>query len=116
MSSKQNSVMKTRRKASRAKQTKLLFPAHRVRRFLQHGNYTKRIGQKAPIALAAVLEYLITEVLGLSGQIAKKFKTKRIQPRHLLLAIRMDDELNQLLQHIIVVQGGVSPKISKYGR
>lgn len=113
MSSKQNSIVKTRQKTSRRKQTKLLFPAYRVRQFLQDGNYTKRIGQNTPVALAAVLEYLMMEILGLAGEIAKKFKLKRIRPRHLLLAIRLDDELNELLQHVIVAQGGVKPNIPK---
>lgn len=113
MSSKQNAIVKTQRRTSRRKQTKLLFPAYRVRRFLHDGNYTKRIGRNAPAALAAVLEYLMIEILGLSGRIAKKFKSKRIQPRHLLLAIRLDDELNELLQHVIVAQGGVLPNIPK---
>lgn len=109
MSDRPNSVP-SRRKTSRSKYPKLLFPAHRVRRFLRNGKYTKRIGRNAPLALAIVVEYLISELLSLSGEIAKKFNVKRITPHHLLLAIRTDYELNKLLSHITIAQGGVVPE------
>lgn len=32
-------------------------------------------------------------------------------PRHLLLAIRNDEELNKLLSHVTIAQGGVLPNI-----
>lgn len=95
---------------SNVKQNKLLFSSRRVRQFLERGEYTHRIGRAAPIALAAVLQYLTSELLGLSGEITKKFKGRRIQPRHLLLAIRMDDDLNNLLRDTTIANGGVLPQ------
>ena len=39
------------------------------------------------------------------------FKKSRIIPRHLQLAIRNDEELNKLLGHVTIAQGGVLPNI-----
>jgi histone H2A len=44
------------------------------------------------VFLAAVLEYLIAELLELSGNAAREHERKRITPRFLLLAISNDDE------------------------
>ncbi|XP_063994339.1 histone H2AX-like [Diachasmimorpha longicaudata] len=61
--------------------------------------------------MAAVLEYLVTEVLELAGFAAKDNRKKRIIPRHIQLSIREDEELNELLRDLIIPQGGVVPTI-----
>ena len=62
------------------------------------------------VYLAAVLEYLAAEILELAGNAARDNKKSRIIPRHLQLAIRNDEELNKLLGHVVISQGGVLPK------
>ncbi|KAF4593113.1 histone H2A [Pleurotus pulmonarius] len=97
---------------SRSAKAGLQFPVGRVHRLLKKGNYAKRVGAGAPVYLAAVLEYLAAEILELAGNAARDNKKQRIVPRHLQLAIRNDEELNKLLGHVIISQGGVVPFIN----
>jgi histone H2A len=116
----------------------LQFPVGRVGRYLKQGRYAKRVGTGAPVYLAAVLEYLAAEastllpslvpfrrhelttprivcvlqVLELAGNAAKDNKKSRIVPRHLLLAIRNDQELGKLLGGVTIAHGGVLPNIN----
>ena len=62
--------------------------------------------------MAAVLEYLAAEVLELAGNAAKDQKKNRINPRHILLAVRNDEELNRLLANTTISEGGVLPYIN----
>lgn len=96
---------------SRSAKAGLTFPVGRVHRLLRKGNYAQRVGAAAPVYLAAVLEYLAAEILELAGNAARDNKKTRIIPRHLQLAIRNDEELNKLLGHVTIAQGGVLPNI-----
>ena len=96
---------------SRSKRAGLQFPVARIHRHLRKGNFATRIGSGAPVYLAAVIEYLTAEILELAGNAARDNKKARIIPRHLQLAIRNDEELNQVFAGITISQGGVLPNI-----
>lgn len=96
---------------ARSKKAGLQFPVGRVHRYLRKGRYADRIGAGAPVYLAAVIEYLAAEVLELAGNAARDNKKTRVIPRHILLAIRNDEELNKLLHHATIPSGGVLPNI-----
>lgn len=72
-----------------------------------------RVGATSPVYLAAVLEYISAEVLELAGNAAKDNRNRRITPRHVLLAIRSDQELDTLWDGTIR-DGGVVPHIHAF--
>eukprot|EP01120_Amphizonella_sp_Union-15-10_P012019 TRINITY_DN5261_c0_g1_i2.p1 TRINITY_DN5261_c0_g1~~TRINITY_DN5261_c0_g1_i2.p1 ORF type:complete len:146 (-),score=30.10 TRINITY_DN5261_c0_g1_i2:65-502(-) len=96
---------------SRSTKAGLTFPVGRLHRHLKEGQFAKRVGVGAPVYLAAVLEYLTAEILELAGNAARDNKKIRIVPRHIMLAIRNDEELNKLLSDVTISSGGVIPNI-----
>ncbi|VAI91421.1 unnamed protein product [Triticum turgidum subsp. durum] len=100
------------KKGAAGRKAGLQFPVGRIGRYLKNGRYAKRVGTGAPVYLAAVLEYLAAELLELAGNAAKDNKKSRIVPRHLLLAVRNDQELGRLLAGVTIAHGGVLPNIN----
>ena len=62
--------------------------------------------------MAATLEYLVSEITEISGDIARNSGRVRITPRHVQLAIRSDAEFDQLLGSVIIPSSGVPPNIN----
>jgi len=96
---------------SRSQKAGLTFPVGRLHKHLKEGQFAQRIGVGAPVYLAAVLEYLTAEILELAGNASRDNKKMRIIPRHIMLAIRNDEELNKLLRDVHITAGGVIPHI-----
>ena len=96
---------------SKSSKAGLTLPVARLGRFLKQGRYAKRVGAGAPVYMAAVLEYLVAELIELSGNAAKDNKKNRISPRHIQLAIKNDEELNKFVGTATISAGGVMPNI-----
>ncbi|ORY92844.1 histone-fold-containing protein [Leucosporidium creatinivorum] len=97
---------------SRSAKAGLQFPVGRIHRLLRKGNYAQRVGAGAPVYLAAVLEYLSAEILELAGNAARDNKKSRIIPVTFSSpSAYNDEELNRLLGHVVISQGGVLPNI-----
>nr|XP_060625749.1 histone H2A, sperm-like [Anolis sagrei ordinatus] len=89
----------------------LVFPVGRVRRYLKEGRYADRVSPGAAVFLAAALEYLVFEVVTMSVTAASANKKHRISPRHIQLAVKNDEELDQLFNGVTIAEGGVPPHI-----
>lgn len=93
----------------------LIFPVGRILRIMKSGRLAERVSDKSAVAIAAVLEYLSAEIIELAGDQAKEERSMKkymIKPRHITLAIRGDEELNEVVGgHVIIPMGGVIPHI-----
>ncbi|XP_061576334.1 histone H2A, sperm-like [Cololabis saira] len=96
---------------SRSARAGLTFPVGRIHRLLKKGHYAERVGNGSAVYLAAILEYLCAEILELAGNASTDNKKRRIAPRHILLAVKNDEELNKLLAGVTISEGGVIPNI-----
>ena len=95
----------------------LVFPVGRTATLLRKklGQEVERIGEGAPVYLAAVLEYLAAEVLELSGNAAAQYHKKRIAPQHIRMAIKHDEALSRLIgsDRVIMLGSGVEPTATR---
>ncbi|XP_063544362.1 uncharacterized protein LOC134752622 [Cydia strobilella] len=96
---------------TRSSKAGLIFPVGRILRILKSGNYSRKVGIGASVYLAGVAEYLSTEIMDLAAQAAQDNNRSRISPRHILLAVKNDDELRKLQAGIVISEGGVLPSI-----
>lgn len=56
--------------------------------------------------------FVLIKVLELAGNAARDNKKNRINPRHVQLAVRNDEELGKLLKGVTIASGGVLPNIN----
>lgn len=103
------------KRVSKSTKAGLLFPVSRVHTYLKTQSMVAahRISQYTAIYLTAVLEYITAEIMELSGYASKDLQKKRIIPRHVMLAIRGDEELDKLFAKSIIPNGGVIPHIHR---
>ena len=102
---------KTAGKMSRSAKAGLTFPVGRLGTMMKKGRFAKRVGGGAPVYMAAVLEYLVAELLELAGNACRDNKKTRIIPRHIQLAVKNDEELNKYLGRATIAAGGVMPNV-----
>ena len=111
---KKSASKKAGTKSSLSKRAGLIFPAGRLTSLLRKGRYAARVSTSAGIYAAAVLEFVVAEILELAAKaVLQRNKGKRITPRALTLAVRHDADLGTLLKDVTLSRGGVVPKVEK---
>ncbi|KAM6145890.1 histone H2A, orphon-like [Phoenicopterus ruber ruber] len=85
-------------RSSRSSRAGLLFPVSRVDRQLRRGHFAERFGARAPVYLAAVLQWVTHKTMDVAGKISKKSKRQCISPSHLQTALQKSSVLKQLLR------------------
>ncbi|NWQ95941.1 H2AX protein, partial [Burhinus bistriatus] len=83
---------------SRSSRAGLLFPVSRIDRQLRRGHFAERFGARAPVYLAAVLQWVTHKTMDVAGMICKNSKQKRISPSHLQTALQKCSVLKRLLR------------------
>ena len=86
----------------------IIFAPARMTRLLRGKRVADRCSQLAGVFMAGALEYLVEELLDQAGEFCKEAKKKQIKPRHIMQAVRQDEELSKLCYHIQIAEGGVT--------
>eukprot|EP00092_Neocalanus_flemingeri_P067452 GFUD01082337.1.p1 GENE.GFUD01082337.1~~GFUD01082337.1.p1 ORF type:complete len:177 (-),score=56.75 GFUD01082337.1:300-830(-) len=104
---------KTKSKAANMtnKNTGLVFNCYSLRRRMRAARVGRFIRPTSVVYMGAVLEYIMAEVLELAGNCARDSKRKTVKPRHIMMAVQMDDELKPLFSDVILPGGGVVPGV-----
>lgn len=95
----------TERKATREQRAGLIFRLSRCKHSLKILHNYKRIGETAPIFLAAVLEHIVSKILESSFTFVQQSSRSRISSKHLVQAIHSDDNLRILFNDVILSGG-----------
>lgn len=95
---------------SRSSRAKLLFDADVVGDLLSRIT-GEVINEPCPVYLSGVMESMTAQLLKLAGNLAHDVKTNVISPRHILLALREDEELDSFAKGATIMSGGVVPHI-----
>ncbi len=90
---------------SRSKKAGLTLSVSRIHRDIKDAGVIERIGNGAPVFMAAVIEYVISEIIQLSAENTTEAKRKRIMPEDISLAIRADPELHKLMEGFRIFGG-----------
>jgi histone H3/H4 len=100
--------------SSRQGKAGIVFPPSIAEKFLRNFGYSKvMVTSTAPVFLASVLEYLVSEILILASKSASDNKRIRITIRDLQLSVGEDNELSDLFDklNISFIGGGEIPYI-----
>ena len=101
------------KRATGAEKAHIVMPPARFMKMMRRDRLQQRIGKQAAVFMAGVMDYITSEILECSGDMADSAGKKRVNPRFLKLAISNDDELLKLTAGSIIAEGGVKPHIEE---
>ena len=104
-------------KAARAKaisastRADLLFSIPKVAKLMRRDRLAATVGRRPAVVMAAVMEYIASEVLELAGNVCQEAHKKQLRPRHIMLAVANDEELSKVISGAIFHESGVAPHV-----
>lgn len=78
---------------------------------MKEGRFSERISISSAAYMAGVLEYVSAEILEFAGLCCQESGRVIIQPKHLNLGVRSDEELTKLMSSVTIHQGGQKENI-----
>lgn len=100
------------KRTSLSEKAGLHFPVAAIKKWLTTRFQGNRIANGAAVYLSAVIEYIISEIIQLSGNNACNMNNNRINAKHVNLSILNHNELSKLFKNTIISRGGVVPYIN----
>ena len=82
----------------------MIFPPGRFAVRMKKLRLAKRFGLGGSVFMAAVIQYLVMEVLEMSNQVCRHHKKRVIIPRHLYVAFQGDEDLNKLVHSLFLLE------------
>jgi histone H2A len=102
-----DSSTEDRKAQARSLRAGLLFPTTRCESLMMEACIAPRKSGTAAVFLAAVLEFIVTEILREAGDTTLASRKVRITPRHIKLTVLASENFTELF-HGVVLAGGVS--------
>jgi len=95
---------------SKSARANTAMPVKKLKRRLQDAvPKNKRVTTEAGVALAAVLDYAVSELVDNACQAAELKRARTIIPRHIRLGVPQDESLAELFRGVTIPQGGTVP-------
>lgn len=95
---------------SRSQKAGVVFPVGRIHGLVKEqfgkGN---SVGATGAVYIAALLDYMVAQVLEGAAKATQENSTVSITPRHIMFAIRQDEELDRLFAKCVIAGAGVVP-------
>ena len=104
-------IMEKRKSVSKSQKAGLDFPIARVNRYIKKNSGIKRVGASAPVFATATIEYIVSELLDVVGNVTNQSGRKTLSPEDIAAGVRADKELSKLFSgHSIFVGDKISNK------
>ena len=104
---------RTKSRTTISKRAGLILPVKRIHNRIKSMMPGQRIRIESSIKLTAALEYLIAELIDISGLQTFEVNKLVILPRHIFLATQRDAEFNTVCKHITFPDAGVNEMFKK---
>ena len=101
-----------RKSVSKSEKAGLSFPVARVNKYLKKNSGLKRVGGSAPVYATAIVEYVVSELLDVAGNVTSAAGRKTVSPEDLMKGLRGDKELAKLFAGHSIFVGEKLGKIS----